>query len=466
MHDSIFREYDIRGIVGSELIIEDCYALGKAIAVFFKENNQGCTTIILGRDGRTHSLAIKEALQQAFLDSGIDVIDVGMIPTPCLYFAVSTLKIAHGIIVTASHNPKEYNGLKIWNTYGAQLQQIKTLFKQKATITSWQSGRLYTYNIVDDYINYLVVHFAQLKNKIINTVIDCGNGAAGIVMQSLIQRLKLQNVTLLFDTVDGNFPNHEADPTVIHNMLTVKKFLTDNPKYTLGIGFDGDADRMNPMTSHGFLVPGDQLLAIYAEQVLQNNPNAAVIFDIKSSSGLTELLTTWQAQPIVSPSGHSHIKNAMKKHNAMLGGELSCHFFFNDRYFGYDDGIYAALRLIELLNNKQTTLEKLLTIFPKKFASPEFRIGCKSDSEKSCIMNNVIEYFTRKTDIHCVTIDGIRAETATGWGLARASNTQPVICLRFEASTKVEFDAIKRDFYEALTPYFDAQQLKDTLEFS
>ena len=463
MNENIFREYDIRGIVGTDLIISNCYALGKALAVFLRKQDPKFSTILIGRDGRTHSPAITNELISAFIDSGIDVIDLGLIPTPCLYFAVNTLNIPHGLIVTASHNPQEYNGIKMWNIAGSEIQEIKKLFIEKQSLSSEHKGVISCYDINSDYITFLTNHFAHLRGITVNTVIDCGNGSAGIVMKRLLDSLQLKNTHLIFDDVDGTFPNHEADPTVPENMTWVNDILEKEASYALGIGFDGDADRMNPMTKQGFLVPGDQLLALYAQHIVHNYHQPRVIFDIKSSSGLSELLEKWQAIPIMSPSGHSFIKRAIKEHNALLGGELSCHFFFNDRYFGYDDGIYAALRLIELVHETKQSLEQLLTIFPKKIASREFRISCGTDARKSGIIDGIVKHFADKDGIRCITIDGIRAETDTGWGLARASNTQPVICLRFEATTHAEFTAIKQDFYNALVPHFDAQQLKDTI---
>lgn len=467
MKRNIFREYDIRGIVGPELILDESYNLGCAIISHLKFHYPMMQSIIVGRDGRSHSAPIARDITQAFIDAGINVIDIGLTPTPAMYFATQQLNNPYGITITASHNPKEYNGVKIWGVWGEQIQNIRHRYETKDFLLETPNKGTHTFvNITDDYLNYLQAAFSHLQGKAINAVIDCGNGSAGIVLPQLIKALNLKNVSILFGEVDGNFPNHEADPTVPENMTFVKEALQSDASMQFGLGFDGDCDRMNPMTKNGTLVPGDQLLAIFAYNALQANPGRAVVFDIKSSGGLVELLTEWNAQPVMSPSGHTYIKQHMKKNNALLGGELSCHFFFADRYFGYDDGLYAALRLFELIVTTEKTLEELLQIFPTKISSPEIRIACNSDDEKRLIIDHVKQVFTARTDIQSITIDGIRATMPYGWGLARASNTQPVICLRFEASNSANLNQVKQDFYAALTPYFDPIALKERIELT
>ena len=294
----------------------------------------------------------------------------------------------------------------------------------------------------------------------IHTVIDCGNGTAGTVFPQLLKKMNWTNVKLLFEEVDGTFPNHEADPTSYKNMQSVTNELKNNPNLELGLGLDGDCDRMDPMTKEGFLVPGDQLLAVYAQKVLQHYPKAPIVFDIKASSGLIELLKKWGAIDIISPSGHSLIKDALLKNNALLAGELSCHFFFNDRYFGYDDGIYAALRLFEIIKETGKSLSELIKIFPKKISSPEIRIECEEEN-KSKIVEDVKKFFSSKKDTKNITIDGLRAQMPYGWGLVRASNTQPVICLRFESDTEQGIKKVKEEFYNALKANFNETELKE-----
>jgi phosphomannomutase/phosphoglucomutase len=462
---NIFREYDIRGIVGSELLIEESYELAQAIISYLGQKHPDDNQIIIGRDGRSHSQPIQEKFVAAALNMGFDVIDVGVCPTPAVYFAVHHLNTPMALVITASHNPKEYNGIKMWGVSGQQIQTIKKIFVDKSFAPREQRhGALSTYPILEYYIDFLVNHFSHLKGLQTHAIIDCGNGAAGTVMPALVQRMQWPNVQLLFPEVDGTFPNHEADPTVPENMTFVADALRSNAQLEVGLGLDGDCDRMNPMTKSGELVAGDKMLALFAQKIVKTNPGATVVFDIKSSGALIDILKQWGAKPCISPSGHSQIKRAMAEEKALLAGELSCHFFFHDRYFGYDDGIYAALRTLELLNDSKQTLEELLQIIPNRISSPEFRLACSSDSEKTVIVDRVKEVFAARQDLELITIDGIRAHMNYGWGLVRASNTQPVLCLRFESDTKEGLQRVKNDFYQLLTPYFDAQKLKEKIE--
>jgi len=466
MQDNIFREYDIRGIVGKELIIDETYDLGKAIITLLKQEKPNFSTIVIGKDGRSHSRPICDNMIKAATDLGINVIDIGLVPTPVLYFASQFFKTPAAVIITASHNPKEYNGIKIHGIWGEKIQKIKSLFHEKNFYhnTSNKKGSIKTYDMIKDYIDFLANQFPHLKNKPLNAVIDCGNGCAGTVLPRLIEKMQWSKVTLLFPKVDGTFPNHEADPTIAKNMRFVKEELTQNQSLEIGLGFDGDCDRMNPMTKKGYLVPGDKMLALYAQKVLKKHPGATIVFDIKSSSSLIELLEQWKAHPVISPSGHSIIKEALVRNNALLAGELSCHFFFKDRYFGYDDGIYAALRLFEILGETDKTLDELLTIFPKKVNTQEIRLACNNESEKKEIVEHVKNIFAARTDVDIITIDGIRAQMNYGWGLVRASNTQMVISLRFESTSLQGHKQVKQDFYHALTPYFDNKKLRNALD--
>ncbi len=466
MKDNIFREYDIRGIVDQELFIDKSYELGKAIATYYKNEHPTMTQIIVGRDARTHSPAISENIIKGITDLGFDVIDIGPTPTPVMYYAVHLLKTPSALTITASHNTKEYNGVKLWGAWGPKIQQIKNIYNAQEFYknTSKTTGKVVEKDVTSSYIAFLANHFADLKGKELNVAIDCGNGSAGFVFPELVEKMEWKNVKLLYPEVDGTFPNHIADPTVPKNMTVLKETLTSDESLQWGLGLDGDCDRMNPMTKSGDLIPGDKLLAVYAKQALNNHPHATVVFDVKASSGLEELLNEWHAKPLMSPSGHSLIKEAMKKHKALIAGELSCHFFFNDRYFGYDDGIYAALRLFEIVEKTKQSLDELVSIFPKKVSSPEIRIPCKTDNEKVKIVDDVKTIFGARQDAKTLTIDGIRAQMDYGWGLVRASNTQPVICLRFESSTPDGLKQVKNDFYQALEGHFEEKTLKETFE--
>lgn len=467
MNDIIFREYDIRGVVGKDLLLEQAYDLGRAIVTYLAGQNPQERTFVIGRDGRTHSLELTECLQNAALDLGFDVIDVGLVPTPALYFAVHHLKLPCALEVTASHNPKEYNGIKMWYVWGEKIQQIKELLRTKSFLPhAPQRGSIKKYDILSVYLEYLKNQFAHLQGLSLKVVIDCGNGPAGLIYPRLTEMMGWKDVTILFPEVDGNFPNHEADPTVPENMQDVARELAVNDNRVFGIGLDGDCDRMSPMTKKGLLIPGDKLLALFAQTMLLTHPGATVICDIKSSSSLMELLNKWHARPVLCPSGHSLIKVAMEAEQALLAGELSCHFFFKDRYFGFDDGIYASLRLFELLVQQDKSLEELLAVFPHRESSPEIRLICKTEAEKREIVASVKDTFSARTDMETITIDGIRAEAAYGWGLIRSSNTQPAISMRFESATPEGLARVKYDFYQALQPYFDEQTLKEKIELS
>lgn len=466
MDSHIFREYDIRGIIDQELPIAECYALGKALVTFLVNKNPETRAVIIGRDGRLHSKQIFDQISKAVTDMGFDVIDLGTVPTPVAYFAVKKFNNPSMIMITASHNPKEYNGIKIWGAHGEQIQEIRKIYEKINPLpeTSIRSGKSAAYDIVSDYLDYIDSSFAHLKNSDIRALIDCGNGASGTIIPKIIQRMGWINVKLLFDEVDGNFPNHEADPTVVGNMQVAINEIKNNKDLDFGIGFDGDADRMCPITKSGTLVGGDRLLAIFAKPVLKAHKNATIVFDIKSSSCLIESLEKWGANPVISASGHSIIKDAIKKYDAKLAGELSCHFFFNDRYFGYDDGIYAMMRLIEILATEKKPLDALLNEIPSKESTAEIKIKCATEADKKIIVDQVKNLFAARTDVQAITIDGIRAQMCYGWGLLRASNTQPALILRFESDSKEGLSRVKNDFYNALRPHFDDKLLTKKLE--
>ncbi|MCK4265317.1 phosphomannomutase/phosphoglucomutase [Candidatus Babeliales bacterium] len=469
MNQNIFREYDIRGIVDKEFDIEETYLLTKGILSYFLQKNPKTSKVILGYDGRIHSHAIKENAIKAITELGINVVDIGLCPTPVFYYSLFNSSVNSGIMITASHNPKEYNGIKICldkkMVWGNQIQEVKQLIQNKNFApTSHANGSVSTFDATSEYINWIENNFKHLKNIKVNAAIDCGNAVSSTVVPRLIEQMGWKNIKILCEEIDGTFPNHQADPTTLKNMQCVLNELKSNPSLKLGLGLDGDADRMNPMTQSGYLVPGDKLLSIYSQQVLEKNPGAAVVFDIKSSLGLIEALKALGAKGCIAPSGHSLIKEAMVENNALLAGELSCHFFFKDRYFGYDDGIYAMVRLFEILHTTKKSLEELLKAFPKKVSSNEIRISCKEEDKKE-IINSVKKFFASKKCKEIITIDGIRAQMDYGWGLARASNTQSVISLRFESDDKNNLEKIKEDFLQALKPYFDEIKLKNEFEF-
>ncbi len=466
MHDSIFREYDIRGKIGSELVISDIYDLSRSIAYYFKRENPQIKTVVLGMDGRISSPAIKEQMVSALLDSGLNVIFIGICPSPVLYFALHTMPVDAGLMITASHNPPDYNGIKISLgtecIWGTQIKEIRDLYRAKKFLIATTSGSYTQMSVIPLYIKWLKEHFTSLIEMPLRAVIDCGNGTGGTVMPDLVDAMQWKHIELLCAEVDGTYPNHEADPVVEKNMQHVKQALATT-NASLGIGLDGDADRMAAMTKSGFLVPGDQLLAIFAQDILKVHPGSAIVFDVKASSGLIELLKKWGAKPCISPCGHAIIKTQMEKVHAPLAGELSCHFFFEDKYFGYDDGIYAMMRLFEIVQKTGKSLDELLRIFPKKYSSPEIRIAC-DETKKQTIIDHLKKYFASKSDAELLTIDGIRVTMPYGWANVRASNTQPVLSMRFEGNSPKELKQIKEEILDLLSDYFDKAILKNELE--
>jgi phosphomannomutase/phosphoglucomutase len=462
MHQSIFREYDIRGRVPLELVPDKMYDLGRALASFFTQKNPQIKTIALGMDGRVHSPQLKQQMQQALLDSGLDVVFIGLCPSPVLYFALHTQAYDAGVMITASHNPKEYNGVKLCvgkeSIYGHDVQELYNLYAAGARMESAVPGTYREQEIIPAYIDWLAQNFEHLRNMPLSAVIDCGNGAGGAVIPELVRRMGWQHVHQLYTDIDGNYPHHEADPVKPENMRDVANVLASTD-IELGIGLDGDADRMVPMTKEGILVSGDQLLGLFAQEIVKEYPGSAVVFDIKSSQVLIDHLRKLGMQPVISPSGHAIVKREMRRTDALLAGELSCHFFFHDRYFGFDDGIYAMMRVFELVLRTGKSLDQLLTCYPTMASSPEYRITCDED-KKQLIVQTVKDIFLQKDDVQVTTIDGVRVQFASGWGLLRASNTQPALSMRFEAAHEQELAAIKQEFKRALAPFFTAAFLE------
>ena len=467
MQDSIFRLYDIRGRVGSELLIEKVYELAQSMATYFNRTAPGIKKIAVAVDGRLHSNQIKSELCRGFLDSGFDVVYIGVCPTPVLYFSQHDLDVDAGVMITASHNGKDYNGFKICmlkNTvWGSEILKIRDIFKSGnfEKINNQDSNITGNYSEIDGveiYINWLAENFKNLCDKKISVLIDCANGATGAVLPRLIKKMNLKSVGLLYEEVDGNYPNHEADPVIVENMTDLKDILGVS-SYKFGIGFDGDGDRMAAMTQSGYLVPGDKLLAVFAQSILRKNGKSNIVFDIKCSQVVARLMRSWGANAIMSPSGHSIIKHYMRKESAVLGGELSCHFFFADRYFGYDDGIYAALRLFEILQESNLTLDEHLEVIPENYTTSEIRIECAQEVKEK-IIDDIKFFCNNLPDSEILTLDGVLVTTPYGRGLVRGSNTQSVICFRFESDTSDGLEHIKTDFYDQLKKHLSSTNLK------
>jgi len=459
---TIFRQYDIRGVVGDELPLDQVYRLGRAVAAYLLEQDASVKTVALGMDGRTHSPEIRDNMARALVDSGLDVISIGVCPTPVMYFGLHTLPVQAGIAVTASHNTKEYNGFKIClghdMVWGEQIQQVYELYRAGVRVESKQTGTVEERDIIPAYVDYLAEQFGDLRDMTLPVIFDCGNGTAGPVIMRLAQLLGWQQAFFMYADVDGSYPNHEADPTVEKNMLDLRVRLRGS-NAAVGIGFDGDSDRMAAMTPAGRLIPGDEMLAILARPVVQEAPGSRVVYDVSCSDRVPILLEHWGGGGLMVPTGSSYIKQGMRQKDVFLGGEISGHYMFADRYFGYDDGIYTALRLLESMVCGGKTIDELASIFPRWCSSPIFRPMC-ADDQKQEVVNKARHYFAEREDAVVTIIDGVRVTLPYGSVIIRASNTQPAISVRFEATTLDNFVRLRDELAQLLAPYVDVEPLR------
>ncbi|WP_024694608.1 phosphomannomutase/phosphoglucomutase [Pseudomonas syringae] len=442
--DTIFRAYDIRGVVGDTLSAETAYWIGRAIGSESLAQNE--PNVSVGRDGRLSGPELVEQLIQGLHDSGCHVSDVGLVPTPALYYAANVLAGKTGVMLTGSHNPKDYNGFKIVIA-GDTLanEQIQALHERIKTnnLTS-QKGSITKVDILDRY-------FKQIKDDIVmarrlKVVVDCGNGAAGVIAPQLIEALGCEVISL-FAEVDGNFPNHHPDPGKLENLQDLIAKVNETGA-DLGLAFDGDGDRVGVVTNKGNVVYPDRLLMLFALDVLKRNPGADIIFDVKCTRRLTPLISEHGGRPVMWKTGHSLIKKEMKKSGALLAGEMSGHIFFKERWFGFDDGIYSAARLLEILSQESTSAEDLFETFPNDISTPEINIKVTDVTKFSII--EALEKDAQWGDAKLTSIDGVRVDYPKGWGLVRASNTTPVLVLRFEAETEAELQRIKDVFHAEL----------------
>jgi phosphomannomutase/phosphoglucomutase len=440
----IFRQYDIRGVWGKDLDAEAIDAIGKAFAVYLRENaGTDKITVTIGRDARLSSPVILGLLCEALNFSGVDVIDIGMCPTPLQYFSLFTLPVHGGIMITGSHNPPEFNGLKLSSgretLYGEKIQDIRKLTEKGASVKG--TGGVKSHDIISDYRNYLKGRFGRFDG--IKVVTDSGNGTAGLVAPGLIREFGA-DVVELYSEPDGTFPNHHPDPVVIENLKDLIKKVGETGAH-LGIGYDGDSDRIGVVDENGDIVWGDRLLIIFSRDILKDNPGASVIGEVKCSQTLYDDVKSRGGNPIMWKTGHSLIKKKMKETGALLAGEMSGHIFFADRYFGYDDAIYASLRLLEILAEKGSpySVKKLLEGVSGMVSTPEIRFETP-DEVKFKIVEKAKTAFK---DYPVIDIDGVRVNFPDGWGLIRASNTQPALVMRFEAKDEQSLKRI-REFVE------------------
>ena len=444
---SIFRAYDIRGIVGSQINADVFYTIAKAIA--YRLHSLGRTKIVLARDGRLTSPDLSTAMSAGLLESGIDVIDLGAVPTPVMYYATHVTAVDSGIIITGSHNPSDYNGIKIVLA-GTTLAQddIQTLYELIQTKTFQQGhGQYETYDILPDYVKRILSDVKVTRR--LKVVVDCGNGIGGVVVPGLLRQLGC-DVIELFCEVDGHFPNHHPDPSVENNLIALKAAI-QSYNADIGLAFDGDADRLGVVTNQGTLIWPDRLLMFYAPFILSNNPDATIVYDVKCSRHLTQVIENAGGKAKMCPTGHSLVKKVMKDEHAILAGEMSGHIFFNDRWYGFDDAVYSACRLLELISQSLITVDEQFMRVPNSVVTPEIKIPI-FDEKKFTFMQSFSEK-AEFPDGQLIHIDGLRVEFSHGWGLLRASNTTPCLVARFEAHNEeglLKIQAMFRKQLEAL----------------
>lgn len=441
MTPDIFREYDIRGIAGSQITEEDVLNIGKGIGTFLGRNNSFQLTV--GRDCRTTSDRYSELLIEGLLSTGCHVTDIGVCPTPVQYFSIRHLNKEGGVMVTASHNPPEYNGFKICqnldSVHGDQIQEIRKIIEQKDFVQG--SGSRDEADVITPYKQHIIENI-HIENPL-KVGVDAGNGTAGVIAVPILKALHCEVYDIYCD-MDGNFPNHEADPTVAANMADLIDLVKKN-HLDLGIGYDGDGDRIGVVDEQGNLIYGDQLMIIFSREILSRKPGATFISEVKCSKTMYDDIKAHGGNAIMWKTGHSLIKKKMKEENAELAGEMSGHMFFADRYFGYDDAIYASCRLLEILSATGKTISELLADVPKTYNTPEIRVACP-DPVKFSVVDKLTGIFQKDHDV--IDIDGARIVFKDGWGLVRASNTQPALVLRFEALSEQRLAEI-RDIVEA-----------------
>jgi phosphomannomutase/phosphoglucomutase len=459
---AIFREYDIRGKADKHLSSELFHAIGRAFVELLApipDHAQGKHRVAVGWDCRLSSPRLRDALIEGLLEGGVDVVDIGVGPTPQLYFAVQHLRVEAGMMITGSHNPGDENGVKmlrrVGSIYGAEIQKLKHLI-ERGEYGERPRGTLEQADVRPAYVDYMRanIHLPESAAAKLGVVVDAGNGSAGPLALAAMQALGL-SPTALFCDMDGAFPNHHPDPTQPENVeeliATVKRTGA-----RVGIAFDGDGDRIGAIDADGEIVWGDRLVTLFARDILKQKPGAAILGEVKCSQTMYDDIAKHGGRAILWKTGHSLIKAKMKEEHALLAGEMSGHMFFADRYFGYDDAIYAALRLIELLAREGKTIGELLADVPRMHVTPEIRVDAE-DTTKFRIVEAVREHYRAKLGRdRVIEVDGARILFEHGWGLVRASNTQPALVVRFEADTEGRRDAYRAEV-EAVIAHAHAQ---------
>jgi phosphomannomutase / phosphoglucomutase len=438
---TIFREYDIRGVAGKDLTPEVASAIAGAYAAFLAEKGvKGA--IAVGRDNRPSGEKLHSRVVAGLLGAGLDVVDIGVVPTPLEYWSLHCLKVVGGIQITGSHNPPEYNGFKLGlgtaSIYGSDIQHIYDLAVAGRFPTG--KGTLRHEDVLGPYIRDIVARVGKLSRNL-NVVFDCGNGAGSVVAPQLFSQLGIKP-HFLFCESDGTFPNHHPDPTVAENLQALIDSVR-REKADIGIAFDGDADRIGVVDDRGEIIWGDYLLIVYARDALaRSGKGQSIVFDVKASQALPEAVEQAGGIPVMWKTGHSLMENKIHETRAPVGGEMSGHMFFSEGYYGFDDALYGAARLLRIIADSGKSIRELLADVPRFVSTPEIRVDCPDD-KKFGIVQAAQKHFAATHKV--ITVDGVRVLFGDGWGLIRASNTQPVIVMRFEARTKADLDRIQSE---------------------
>jgi len=435
LNQYIFREYDIRGKVSDDFPPELVEALGKGFGTYIKRG--GGQEIALSGDVRLTTPELMEQFKTGVLSTGVDVIKIGILPTPANYYSMFSLGVAGAVQITGSHNPPEFNGFKLSRdkkaVFGEAIQEIRVIIEKEDYETG--EGAEASYDILSKY-KRMISSKIDIKKRM-KVVMDCGNAAGAICAPDIFKNLNV-DLTELYCEVDGTFPNHHPDPTVKENLVDLIS-LVKQGSYDIGLAFDGDADRVGVVDETGDIVWADQLIALFLPEVVEEGDE--ILYDVKCSQALEEMIVKYGGKPVMWKTGHSLIKQRMSELNCKLGGEMSGHIFFSDDYFGYDDAIYVAARIVQTLSRTDQKLSQLKAELPKYYSTPEMRLEAESDEEKFRIAKEAVAYFTENYD--CNTVDGVRIKFGDGWGLVRSSNTQPVIVCRFEANTAERMEEIR-----------------------
>ena len=444
INTNIFRAYDIRGVAYEELTEEIVSKLGKSLGT--SSLNRGETQLIVSRDGRNSSPQMYEWLSEGIRSTGCDVINIGIAPTPVLYFSTFKLPASSGVMITGSHNPSEYNGFKIVRNNktisGEAIQEIKLSILENEFLTGKGSEK--EEEIIEMYLHELKENVAI--SRPLKLAIDCGNGVASILAKEVYESLGCE-VESIFSTLDGNFPNHHPDPSQPENLKDLIGVVL-NKELEIGLAFDGDADRLGVVSSKGEIIYPDMQMILFSKDILANNQGSKIVFDVKCSKLLSNSISREGGIPIMSKTGHSFIKDTIAKESALLGGEMSGHIFFNDKWPGFDDAIYAGARMLEIISSYSKN-DDILSTLPKLACTPEINIKTTDDDKFKIVEKfKSLANFPNST---LINIDGIRIEFENGWGLLRASNTTPNLVLRFEANNQENLENISNDFREILS---------------